>query len=403
MHYGEIYKLTSKTSGKSYIGQAKKYVGKYDTPWGTSGRWKSHISEAISSRKDHCVLLNNAIRKYGRDDFIVIKLCDCSDKNDMDAKEVFYIKEYGTLVPNGYNLNKGGNNGQDSQETRDKKRQAKLGKTFSEKTRKKISNVQLGNRRTKKERRFPEDNDLPKYIVANRKNGIIIGYTINSFPIGIHTKKYISKSFYIKIDETNDDTLERAKKCLNQLNKEYSYIKEEITKKKEIEDNLMIIATKKDIHKSQLPEYIYPVFHPEKQNKIGYYVKGVPDNNGGTYPKKEFTELQTNKWNLFQATQYILKCEIKNKDEAFQVPQDFETSRRRKYDDDDDNNLPKYVSIIRENGEKIGYNIAIPSITKPNGAKYTRKFTNKKLPMEEKLRICIETLNKVKQDYKIVD
>ena len=80
MHYGEIYKLTSKTSGKSYIGQAKKYIGKDDTPQGTQKRWKSHIKEAISSGKDHYVLLNNAIRKYGRDDFIVIKLCDCCQR-----------------------------------------------------------------------------------------------------------------------------------------------------------------------------------------------------------------------------------------------------------------------------------------------------------------------------------
>jgi len=84
MHYGEIYKITNKTSGKSYIGQAKKYIGKYDTPWGTDGRWKSHVKEAISSRKDHCTLLNNAIRKYSADDFIVTKICDCSDKNDME-------------------------------------------------------------------------------------------------------------------------------------------------------------------------------------------------------------------------------------------------------------------------------------------------------------------------------
>lgn len=402
MHYGEIYKITNKTSGKSYIGQAKKYIGKYDTPWGTDGRWKSHVKEAISSRKDHCTLLNNAIRKYSADDFIVTKICDCSDKNDMDEKETSYIKEYNTLVPNGYNLNLGGYKGCDSQETREKKRQAKLGKTFSEKTRKKISNVQLGNRRTKKQRKYPEDNDLPKYICVMRHNGKIIGYKIYCFPIGIYKKEYITKSFHIKVNETKENTLNRTIEYLQKLKEEYSYVQEEIAKKKEIENNKMIIATKKDIHSDQLPDYIFPVFHPETKNKIGFCVKGVPDNNGGTHLKKEFTDLKTNKWNLFQAKQYILKCEIKNKDQEFQVPQEFETSRRRKYDDDD-NNLPKYVSIIREKGEKIGYNIAIPSITKPNGKRYTRKFTNKKLSMEEKLRICIETLNQVKQDYNVVD
>ena len=44
--YGEIYKITNKKTNKIYVGQAKKYTGKFDTPWGTEGRWKSHIYEA---------------------------------------------------------------------------------------------------------------------------------------------------------------------------------------------------------------------------------------------------------------------------------------------------------------------------------------------------------------------
>ena len=164
-----------------------------------------------------------------------------------------------------------------------------------------------------------------------------------------------------------------------------------------------IIAIKTETEIDKLPEYIFPVYHPETKNKIGYYVEGMLDNNGNPYPTKYFTDLQTNRWNLFQAKQYILKCDIKNKDEIFQTPPDFQPSRRRKYHEEDDNNLPKYVSILRQNGIKIGYNIAIPSIIKSNGKRYTKKFADKKLSMEEKLHNCIETLEKIKQEYNVTN
>ena len=73
---GDIYKLTSKTSGKCYIGQAKKFMGKDDDKWGYIKRWKTHVYEATSDKKDHCSVLNNAIRKYGKEDFIVELLCE---------------------------------------------------------------------------------------------------------------------------------------------------------------------------------------------------------------------------------------------------------------------------------------------------------------------------------------
>jgi hypothetical protein len=70
----------------------------------TNGRWKSHVREAISkSGKDHCLLLNQAIRKYGSSAFDVIKLCDCKIE-EMNTLETQYIKEYNSVVPNGYNM-----------------------------------------------------------------------------------------------------------------------------------------------------------------------------------------------------------------------------------------------------------------------------------------------------------
>ena len=64
----EIYKMTSKTSGKGYVGQALKYVSG-NVKWGSEKRVQTHFYEALHSKKDHCVALNSAIRKYGTADF----------------------------------------------------------------------------------------------------------------------------------------------------------------------------------------------------------------------------------------------------------------------------------------------------------------------------------------------
>ena len=58
---GLIYKRTS-PSGKYYIGQ---------TTQPESVRWDSHVSEAFNNQEEHCYLLNAAIRKYGKDSFLV--------------------------------------------------------------------------------------------------------------------------------------------------------------------------------------------------------------------------------------------------------------------------------------------------------------------------------------------
>lgn len=118
--YGEIYAIVNKINGKTYIGQAAKTVSVRKFKWGTNGRWLSHIREALGEGKDHCLLLNQAIRKYGIDGFEVKTLCETTLDN-INELEIRYINEYNSLVPNGYNLTTGGAKGLDSDETRLKK------------------------------------------------------------------------------------------------------------------------------------------------------------------------------------------------------------------------------------------------------------------------------------------
>ena len=102
----EIYKIINTINDKVYIGQAishRKNGNKY-TPKGTEGRFKEHIKESNCKQKYHCNALNNAIRTYGANNFIVEHLYNCKieEANEMETLE---IKKHNSLVPNGYNIN----------------------------------------------------------------------------------------------------------------------------------------------------------------------------------------------------------------------------------------------------------------------------------------------------------
>jgi len=107
--YCEIYKIINISNNKLYIGQAVSHIlnHKKYRPYGHEGRFRCHISEAFSNKKCQSHYLNNAIRKYGVDNFVVelIEYCSIEDAND---REIFYIKEYNSLYPTGYNLKNGG-------------------------------------------------------------------------------------------------------------------------------------------------------------------------------------------------------------------------------------------------------------------------------------------------------
>ena len=71
------------------------------------GRFRSHVSEAFSTKQKQCHYLNNAIRKYGASQFSLQLLRICNvDKSDNSEREE--ILNHNSLFPNGYNLITGG-------------------------------------------------------------------------------------------------------------------------------------------------------------------------------------------------------------------------------------------------------------------------------------------------------
>jgi hypothetical protein len=188
---GEIYCLTS-PSGKKYIGQCVKYLSS-GKKWGYINRWKDHIQD--SKNKNYCRLLNNAIIKYGADNFKVelIKECNILELNNFEKQ---YILEYNTLSPNGYNLTTGGSEFcRQSEKTKELKRQSMIGKN-------------IGKEYSKRIRKREEDNNLPKYVRYYIDKSGKEGYRISNHPT-LKDKSFFGKKITLE---------EKLEKTINYLN-----------------------------------------------------------------------------------------------------------------------------------------------------------------------------------------
>lgn len=149
-----VYSVTNKVNGKVYIGVTVN----------PERRKRSHFKHNIRTRS----MLKNAIAKHGEENFVFEILC-VGTKDYCYLVEPRFVAEYNTRTPHGYNICSGGrgskgltgeNNGMygrtgeqhphfgkigyrtgmpHSEETKQKMREAHLGRVFSEETRKKIS------------------------------------------------------------------------------------------------------------------------------------------------------------------------------------------------------------------------------------------------------------------------
>lgn len=380
LNYGEIYCVINLINDKKYIGQAVKFMGTNKQKWGTEGRWNSHIKEAINNKIDHCRLLNQAIRKYGVDNFKVEKLCDCLI-SDLDEMEKKYIIEYNTMAYNdmGYNLNEGGAKGKDSEETIQKKIKAQTGKTHSDTTKQSISQGQLGNRRNKKTRKYEEDENLPKYINAKRKTfkdekgneyKKIVSYHIESFPIGTNKVEYApTKSFKL---------LEDALKYLEELKKKYSFIEDKITEIKTEKQKEKIVEKKEHQLLQKLPDNILPILN-EDAKLLGFKVINLTDNNNHILPDKEFTD-NTNKWNRDNAERYIDTIQFIKDNNLHIYENDWKYVESNKREKTNDSNfyIPKYM-VPRDNGFVIQ---GIPMFDKNKNPILNEKGKQKQYPVK---------------------
>ena len=234
---GEIYKMTNTTNGKVYIGQTRSHRLNHNKyrPFGYLGRFKDHIHEAFSSKKNNCKVLNSALRKYGQDSFTCELIHTC-EVNNLNEQEEQFIIEYNSKYPNGYNLTNGGKAFTDVSGNFYWREEIPLPPKVSKHQRKSDYTKQLISERlksaldteehrekmmkltqkqhlTQKYDRFKDvvivDNDIDKYI------RVIKNHTNNTEYVNVVINK--AKTSFVGKHESIDQIKERAKKFILDL------------------------------------------------------------------------------------------------------------------------------------------------------------------------------------------
>lgn len=110
---GQIYLITNTVNGKEYVGQTKTHQWRTSRnswiPYGYLERFNQHVRNTKNYEKfGRCRALNSAMKKHGIDKFTIELLEECPIES-LDELEIYFIKEFDTIAPNGYNLDSGGN------------------------------------------------------------------------------------------------------------------------------------------------------------------------------------------------------------------------------------------------------------------------------------------------------
>jgi group I intron endonuclease len=90
-----IYKIHHKDTGKSYVGLSVDIFK----------RWKEHSN--FWEKKEKWSVIKKALHKHGLENFTFTILEECS-KEELNDREIHWIKELNTQAPNGYNMTAGG-------------------------------------------------------------------------------------------------------------------------------------------------------------------------------------------------------------------------------------------------------------------------------------------------------
>ena len=176
MRSGLIYKITNKINGKWYIGQ---------TTTSTKKRWSQHTYNA-RTKSSKCRFLENAIRKYGEENFIIEGIYICSI-DELDLNETRIINEHNSTNSKfGYNICIGGS--------------GSVGRIMTDIHRNKISKA---NRKC----------DINLINIQEKKiNNILVGYVVSKNIINVrHTKNFANTK------NTTEKNLELARIWLDDL------------------------------------------------------------------------------------------------------------------------------------------------------------------------------------------
>lgn len=156
-----IYKVTNRINNKIYIGQTIQPL---------MTRWRKHCN-----KKRGCFALHNAIIKYGAINFTVEQIDIACSREELDQKEIYWIKYYDSMNPQkGYNLTSGGKHCEISDDVKHRLSEKNKGKKPSDKC---IANS-IKSRKGKKLSK--EHIDKLRLTRIGDKNGMFGVYRCNS-------------------------------------------------------------------------------------------------------------------------------------------------------------------------------------------------------------------------------
>ena len=206
---GYIYCITS-PSGKKYIGQTERHYEK---------RFHEHC--ALSNC---CILLENAIRKYGKSNMKFEVLMKINNEL-LDEYEIKFIQFYNTLEPSGYNIRTGGGKAKHSDASKQRMREAKLGyknynfgKPRTDETKLAISNAKSGEKHHFYNKELSVEHKLALskahkivYVKERPAHYTSSGYSVVNHPI-LKNKYFTSKKL------SDEEKLTKAYEYLNSMN-----------------------------------------------------------------------------------------------------------------------------------------------------------------------------------------
>lgn len=161
-----IYRATNKINGNMYIGQ---------TIYDLKSRIKGHDYD--SKNENRSCYFQNALKKYGPENFKWEVIDECDNINRLNQLEIFYIGYYDTFE-NGYNLTTGGSHGWNhTKEANKRNAESHKGKKATKETRLKMIISRTGGKRNqqtkdKMRRSAIERNKNPEYINKLKSNHI---------------------------------------------------------------------------------------------------------------------------------------------------------------------------------------------------------------------------------------
>jgi len=174
-----IYKITNLISKKVYIGQTIHQI---------SERIKGHFCYKTKPKS----YISKAIKKHGKENFIVECIDTALDQIELDSKEIFWIRTYlATNSKFGYNLRQGGNGGKLHEETKIKIRKKRALQIIEKGKKHNFSKEGLESMRDKNKLRKPMKDK--KHSLESRKKMSEKRKGVEPWNKGLKTKDLIGK------------------------------------------------------------------------------------------------------------------------------------------------------------------------------------------------------------------